>query len=358
MAACLRKRERVTGVQVLRPEPNFAVEMDRPLSDEETVTYCVDCSSGAELSPCSEQTAPTATSSWDEDFNAITTAKVQQTLDAVDNYLYEDEETTALSQELKLECDRWKQRFPYFRVTGTRITSPMTSAPKNVFANPGSASTESKCDTEPGWSAEDEALKSKVVDELLATFWPEVQLWLDLSRQRCDHDHFSLRQSPWELDEEADACGNSLEGVLTVTPKLLRDRFSERACSSTTLSSRSSTARSLPRQRLASSEPQGPCGVRQWPQQPPVSSKCVPRQRPLLPSLSSGGRSSSSSHVPMSSISSRTDRTSSGSSSSKLPPIDSASLLSMFVEGRRINVTHRPLSRSVNSSYYKPKTEH
>lgn len=142
MAACLRKRERVTGVQVLRPEPNFAVEMDRPLSDEETVTYCVDCSSGAELSPCSEQTAPTATSSWDEDFNAITTAKVQQTLDAVDNYLYEDEETTALSQELKLECDRWKQRFPYFRVTGTRITSPMTSAPKNVFAKPGSASTE------------------------------------------------------------------------------------------------------------------------------------------------------------------------------------------------------------------------
>lgn len=144
MATCLRKRERVTGAQVLANKPNFAVETDRPLSDEETVTYCVDCSSGADVSPCSEQTAPTATSSWDEDFNAITTAQVQQTLDAVDNYLYEDGETAALSQELKLECDRWKQRFPYFRITGTRIASPMTSASKtkNVFANPGSASTD------------------------------------------------------------------------------------------------------------------------------------------------------------------------------------------------------------------------
>lgn len=142
MAACLRKGERVTGVQALTSEPNIAVETDRPLSDDETVTYCVDCSSGADFSPCSGQTAPTATSSWDEDFNASTTAQVQQTLDAVDNYLYEGGETVALSQELKLECDRWKQRFPYFRITGTRITSPMTGVSKCVFANPGSASTE------------------------------------------------------------------------------------------------------------------------------------------------------------------------------------------------------------------------
>lgn len=183
----------------------------------------------------------------------------------------------------------------------------------------------------------------------------KVQLWLELSHQHPDFDHLShLMQSHWHLDTEVHDCQQRLEGVLTVTPKLLRDRFSGRACSSTTFSSRSSTAQSMLREDFRQ---QWSCEKQQWQHQPPVASGCISRLQPLLPPLSSGSNGSSSSKVPMSSLSSRSDRTSSGSSTSKLPPIDPASLQSMYVEGHRINVSERPLSRSVNSCCRRPRAE-
>lgn len=172
-----------------------------------------------------------------------------------------------------------------------------------------------------------------------------------MSHQRLDFDHLNLRH--WDLDKEVHNCEQNLEGVLTVTPKLLSDRFSERACSSTTFSSRSSTAQSM----LGQGSRQQWCDKQQWQHQPPAASRCTSRPRPLLPPLSSGSNGSSSSKVPMSSLSSRSGRTSSGSSTSKLPPIDSASLQSMYVEGHRINVSERPLSRSVNSCCRRPRAE-
>lgn len=175
-----------------------------------------------------------------------------------------------------------------------------------------------------------------------------------MSHQRLDFDHLNLRHSHWDLDKEVHNCQQNLEGVLTVTPKLLSDRFSERACSSTTFSSRSSTAQSMLGQ---GSRQQWSCDKQQWQHQPPAASRCTSRPRPLLPPLSSGSNGSSSSKVPMSSLSSRSGRTSSGSSTSKLPPIDSASLQSMYVEGHRINVSERPLSRSVNSCCRRPRAE-
>ncbi|XP_075546151.1 uncharacterized protein LOC142579625 isoform X3 [Dermacentor variabilis] len=279
--------------------------------------YCMDCSSAAAFSPWSEQTAPTGNSSWDEDFNTSATAQVQQTLEAIDSYLYEEKDN--LNDELKLECERWKQQFPYLRVIGKKLASPTATVAKSII-NGGSTSTESKCDSEASWSAEDEVLKKNVIDHLCAIFWPEVQLWLDISHQHLDFDHLNLRHLHWDLDKEVHNSQQNLEGVLTVTPKLLRDRFSERACSST-FSSRSSTAQSMLRQ---GSRQQWSCDKQQRQYQPPVASRCTSRPRPLLPPLSSGSNGSSSSKVPLSSLSSRSERTSSGSSTAKLPPIDSA----------------------------------
>ncbi|XP_077504576.1 uncharacterized protein LOC144114598 [Amblyomma americanum] len=353
MAVCVRRSKRERG-QPLTSGQNVVIETDEPPSDDETVVYCVDCSSGTGFSPWSEHTAPTATSSWDEDFNASATAQVQQTLDAIDCYLYEDETGgAACNHELRLECDRWKQQFLHLRVIGKRITSPAMGVVKNILPNNGSASAESKCDTEPSWSAEDEALKNKVVDQLCDMFWPEVQLWLDLSHQHLDLDHLSLRQSDWEVDREVSNCCHGLEGVLTVTPKLLSDRFLERSGSSSLFSSRSSTAQSVLRE---GSRQLWSCDGQQWQQQSPAVSRCISGPQPWLPPLSSGSNSSSSSKVPMSSQSSRrSDRTSSGSSASKLPPIDPASLQSIYVEGHRINVSERPLYQSGNSCCCRPR---
>lgn len=179
-----------------------------------------------------------------------------------------------------------------------------------------------------------------------------VQLWLDLSHQHLDLDHLSLRQPGWEVDGEVSNCYHGLEGVLTVTPKLLSDRFLERSGSSTLFSSRASTAQSVLRQgcrQLWS------CDGLQWQQQSPAVSRGISGPQPWLPPLSSGS-SSSSSKVPMSSQSSRrSDRTSSGSSASKLPPIDPASLQSIYVEGHQINVYERPLCRSGNSCCRRPR---
>lgn len=173
MAACVHRSKRERG-QPLTSGQNIVVETDEPASDDDTVVYCVDCSSGASFSPWSEQTAPTATSSWDEDFSASATAQVQQTLDAIDSYLYDETGGAVLNHELKLECDRWKQQFLHLRVIGKRTASPTVAVVKNILPNSGSASAESQCETEPGWSAEDEVLKKKVVDQLCAMFWPEV----------------------------------------------------------------------------------------------------------------------------------------------------------------------------------------
>ncbi|KAL1424776.1 hypothetical protein MTO96_019920 [Rhipicephalus appendiculatus] len=249
MATSLR-RSKTQRIQPLASGHSIAFERNGLPSDDETVVYCMDCSSGAAFSPWSEHTVPTATSSWDEDFNTSATAQVQQTLEAIDGYLYEESDnepgSSILNDELKLECERWKQQFPHLRVTGRRLASPTVT--KSTIMNGGSTSTESKCNSETSWSAEDEMLKKKVIDHLCAIFWPEVQLWLELSHQHPAHDHLNLRQSHWDWDKEVHDCQQSLEGVLTVTPKLLSDRFSERACSSTTFSSRSSTAQSMLRQ--------------------------------------------------------------------------------------------------------------
>lgn len=106
----------------------------------------MDCSSGAAFSPWSEHTAPTATSSWDEDFNTNATAQVQQILEAVDNYLYEERDNepggSVLNDELKLECERWKQQFPHLRVIGRRLASPTATVDKCVIVNGGSTSSE------------------------------------------------------------------------------------------------------------------------------------------------------------------------------------------------------------------------
>lgn len=145
MATSLR-RSKTERIQHLASGHSIAFERNGLPSDDETVVYCMDCSSGAALSPWSEHTAPTATSSWDEDFNTGATAQVQQTLEAIDNYLYEESDnepgSSALNDELKLECERWKQQFPHLRVTGRRLAYPSAAVAKSIIMNGGSTSTE------------------------------------------------------------------------------------------------------------------------------------------------------------------------------------------------------------------------
>nr|XP_037269625.1 uncharacterized protein LOC119161318 [Rhipicephalus microplus] len=194
MATSVR-RSKTERIQPLASRRSIAYERIGLPSDDETVVYCMDCSSGAAFSPWSERTGPTATSSWDEDFYTSAAAQVQQTLEAIDGYLYEESDneprSSVLNGELKLECERWKQQFPHLRVTGRRLASPTAAVTKSIILNGGSTSTESKCNSETSWSAEDEMLKKKVIDHLCAIFWPEVHLWLEMSYQHPAHEHLS-----------------------------------------------------------------------------------------------------------------------------------------------------------------------
>ncbi|KAL3193680.1 hypothetical protein MRX96_017021 [Rhipicephalus microplus] len=203
MATSVR-RSKTERIQPLASRRSIAYERIGLPSDDETVVYCMDCSSGAAFSPWSERTGPTATSSWDEDFYTSAAAQVQQTLEAIDGYLYEESDneprSSVLNGELKLECERWKQQFPHLRQEA-------------CLSN------------------------SSCYKEYHIEWWlylnRKVHLWLEMSYQHPAHEHLSPRHLHWDFDKEVHDCQRSLEGVLTVTPKLLRDRFSERACAAT-----------------------------------------------------------------------------------------------------------------------------
>lgn len=121
---------------------SYSADPDELLSDDGTVIYGANLSSGGERSTSSQCTIPTVESSWDEDFNAGTTAEIQQVLDAVDSFLYEDDETVSLSDELRTECERWKKRFVYLRVLGNQVNAPDTTSSGNAAFKRNPDSTE------------------------------------------------------------------------------------------------------------------------------------------------------------------------------------------------------------------------
>lgn len=145
-----------------------------------------------------------------------------------------------------------------------------------------------------------------------------------------------------------------LDGILSITPKVLEERLSGRDSSlSATPWSRPSTARSMSSTRGRKEDGDRQLlGRRNLPgaQKAAVFSMAA---SPLssLPPLSSESNRSTSSTLLMSSESRRkSSQTSSNSLVSKLPPIGTLSIGNMRLEGRQMSMAPRPQSRSAHSS--------
>ncbi|KAM7305221.1 hypothetical protein ISCGN_015118 [Ixodes scapularis] len=225
-----------------------------------------------------------------------------------------------------LGAEQMSQRLPMFaeygfvfseppckRAVGRGITPPTCVEPRSASPKENnSGSAQSNCEAEPAVSPTEDPLKDEVADRLCALFWPEVELWLRLCKERPVSKHSGAGKLHGRSGREAPG----LEGVLTVGPKLLENRH------------------------VGGYHDAGPPGI------PPGRSWS---DGSSLPPLSSEG-SRSSSNLPASSTSSR-QGTSSGSSVSRLPPIGSLSLGSLCLEGRRMSVTSRPPTRSARGSH-------
>ncbi|XP_064458532.1 uncharacterized protein LOC135368908 [Ornithodoros turicata] len=125
---------------------------------------------------------PGTTSSWDETYNAHSAAQVQSVVDAVDHFLYEDGDHSSLDAagDLLEECRFWKTQFAHLRIVGRQVM-PSATALGEGLSDDGSDAGKSggkKYD-----SAEEEMVE-KVVEKLCQLFWPEVEQWTKLSRDR------------------------------------------------------------------------------------------------------------------------------------------------------------------------------
>ncbi|XP_054714851.1 uncharacterized protein LOC129224427 [Uloborus diversus] len=105
--------------------------------------------------------------SWHNDeFDMRSTSKVKASLEAIDDLLYENKESSSINQDIVKECREWADKFPYFRLKGKQLIKPVEDG-VCLYSSPSQNSMSLPSENSPGLQIEGKKVVIHTPDRIL-----------------------------------------------------------------------------------------------------------------------------------------------------------------------------------------------